>query len=390
MLIEVYNSVGGAAFFRRLLREWQTGGARVVQHQAISESDYRAVRGIFRRLVLRWRMYPGYAWICWRAASKRTGLAPIRVVTTNPFFAPALVEKMASGSGTTIHLLYDLFPEALIQAGKIEPKSWTAGRCAAITRFALQRCGVTVFLGERLRQYVETTYGPARRAVVIPVGADGEPFRNAPPRLLAVGEPPQILYSGLMGSMHDVRTLVDAWAGGICDGVSWQFNASGSGYALLRREARTTSNVTWGGSLNDAEWTVAMKRAHVALVTIAPGAERVVMPSKTYSALVAGQAVLAICRRESDLADLVLRHDCGWVVEPGDTRTLNHVLAQIAQDRDTLWTKRRNAFSAGHEYYDMGPVSALWLRLFAELENKDSLTAVDLVVADMAMKIGIN
>ena len=36
MLIKVYNSVGGAAFFRRLLREWQAGGAQVVQHQAIS------------------------------------------------------------------------------------------------------------------------------------------------------------------------------------------------------------------------------------------------------------------------------------------------------------------------------------------------------------------
>jgi len=373
MLIEVYNSVGGAAFFRRLLREWQTGGAQVAQHQAISESDYRSARGLFRRLVLRWRMYPGYAWICWRAASKRTELEPIRVVTTNPFFAPALVEKMANGSGTTINLLYDLFPEALIQAGTIRPESWTAARCAAITRFALRRCGVTVFLGERLRQYVETTYGPAQRAVVIPVGADGEPFRNAPPSLLAVSEPPQILYSGLMGSMHDVRTLVDAWALGMRDGVTWRFNASGSGYALLCREARAASSVTWGGSLNDTEWTIAMKNAHVALVTIAPGAERVVMPSKTYSALVAGQAVLAICRRESDLADLVLKHDCGWVVEPGDVIGLNRVLLEIAQDRDLLWAKRCKAFAAGHESYDMGPVSAMWLRLFSELAAKPGM-----------------
>jgi len=38
---------------------------------------------------------------------------------------------------------------------------------------------------------------------------------------------------------------------------------------------------------------------------MAPGAEQVVMPSKTYSAMMAGQAVLAIAPEESDLVDLI-------------------------------------------------------------------------------------
>lgn len=367
MMIEVYNSVSGAAFFQRLLQEWRDTGARVTTYEAISESDYRARRGAIGRLALRWRMYAGYAWVCWRGARKQRNDSTLRVVTTNPFFAPALVRWTSRGRGQTIHLLYDLFPEALVQAGTIEPDSWMAIRCAAITRYSLRECAATVFLGERLRTYTEAVYGTAQRAVVIPVGADGAPFRNFPPQALSPGTMPRILYSGLMGSMHDSATLVTASSGESFTGVSWAFHASGVGYTRLCQAVGVRPNVRWGSALPDAAWQDAMKQAQVALVTIAPGAERVVMPSKTYSALVAGQAILAICHRASDLADLVIQHDCGWVVEPGDAVGLSQVIASIAHDPVGLWAKRKNAFAAGHQHYDMAPIAAQWTTLFAEL-----------------------
>jgi len=321
------------------------------------------------RIALRSRMYPGYAWACWRAARKGRADSPVRVVTTNPFFAPALVARASREQGATINLLYDLYPEALIQAGKIASGSWLARRCAAVTRFALRECAATVFLGDRLRAFAEAAHGPARRAVVIPVGADGSPFKDTPPELLATGVRPQILYAGLMGRMHDTDTLAAWWTGREISGIKWAFHASGAGYARLRKITGLRTEVTWGAALPDAAWQQSMKQAQAALVTIAPGAERVVMPSKTYSALVAGQAILAICRRASDLADLVTRHDCGWVVEPGDVAGLRHALDCIAENPRELWAKRRNAFAAGHRYYDMGTVAETWMQLFAELQN---------------------
>jgi colanic acid biosynthesis glycosyl transferase WcaI len=369
MKIEVYNSVGGAAFFQRLLHEWKAAGAEVIPYQVISESAYRTNRGMLGRIALRWRMYPGYAWVCWRSARRGRSQSPVRVVATNPFFVPALVARAAREQGATINLLYDLYPEALIQTGKIAPDSWLARRCAAVTRFALRECAATVFLGDRLRAFVEATHGPARRARVIPVGADGSPFKDTPPELRPAGARPQILYSGLMGRMHETDTLAAGWAEAETNRVDWVFHASGAGYARLRKTAGIRAEVTWGAALPDAAWHQAMKQAQVALVTIAPGAERVVMPSKTYSALVAGQAILAICCRASDLADLVIQHDCGWVVEPGDVAGLRRALDCIAQNPRELWAKRRNAFAAGHQYYDTGIVAETWMQLFTELEK---------------------
>ena len=386
MRIEVYNAVGGAAFFQGLLNEWRAGGAGVICHEAVSESAYRASRGPARRLALRWEMYAGYGWRCWWNA-RRAHPVDIRVVATNPFFAPALVARSGRGQGQTINLLYDLYPEALIQTGRISPESWLARRCASLTRFALQQCAATIFLGERLRAYTEAAHGPARRAVVIPVGADGAPFRDTPPQRLDPAVTPRILYSGQLGRMHDTATLPAAWKDGgtVPARLEWVFHASGSGYARLRQLAGSPANVRWGAALPEAEWLDVMRRAHVALVTMAPGAERVVMPSKTYSALVAGQAILAICPRNSDLADLVRRHDCGWVVEPGDMRALHQVLGRITGDAAGLWGKRCNAFEAGHRYYDVRPLAALWMKLMNELTEPARAAVASLATNEAAV-----
>ena len=186
--------------------------------------------------------------------------------------------------------------------------------------------------------------------------------------LLSGAAIPQILYSGQMGSMHETDTLLRAWPD-LAAGVRWIFYASGPRYAHLRRTAGARLGVTWGESLPAAEWQQTMKQAQVALVTIAPGAENVVMPSKTYSALVAGQAILAICRKNSDLADLIVKHDCGWVVEPGDTAGLKGVVDCIANDPRGLLAKRGRAFEAGHRYYDMSLIAEEWTKLLETLAD---------------------
>jgi colanic acid biosynthesis glycosyl transferase WcaI len=367
LAIEMYNSVGGSGFLRRLSQEWERAGAGFLVHQAISESAYRTRRGPLGRMDLRWRMYAGQAGLCWRAARRRPARPTVRVVTTNPFFAPALVARAGRGRAATVNWLFDLFPEALVQAGKIAPGSWAARSCAALTRYALRNCSATVFLGERLRAYAENAHGPAKRSAVIAVGADGSPFADSPPQPTAPGLPPRILYSGLMGSMHDTATLAAAWSERQFRQLDWVFHAGGEGYARLKRSSATPSRAVWGEPLPEPAWQRTMLEAQVALVTIAPGAERVVMPSKTYSALVAGQAVLAICPRGSDLADLVARHDCGWVVEPGDVAGLRSALERIGRAPGEVLEKRRNAFAAGHRFYDVGQLLPAWLRLFAEL-----------------------
>lgn len=112
-----------------------------------------------------------------------------------------------------------------------------------------------------------------------------------------------------------------------------------------------------------------MKSAEVALVTIVPDGDRVVMPSKTYSAMAAGQAVLAIAPKNSDLAKLIAKHDCGWVVPPGDPEGFAAAVKEITENREELQGKRQNALDAAREYYDVRNLAGEWKELFGELKG---------------------
>jgi glycosyltransferase involved in cell wall biosynthesis len=151
---------------------------------------------------------------------------------------------------------------------------------------------------------------------------------------------------------------------GIHSQVELRFHASGRNFDLLKRDCRDNANCYFDGPLLDNDWVKTMLDAQVALITMIMGAENVLLPSKTYSALVAGQAILAVCPPNSDLADIVREHDCGWVVEPGDFVALSAVIQNLVCDPVGLHNKRLNSFRVGHNMYDSSVVALDWIKLF--------------------------
>ena len=61
-----------------------------------------------------------------------------------------------------------------------------------------------------------------------------------------------------------------------------------------------------------------MSSGHIAIVTIGTGYEGLSMPSKTYSMMATGNAILGISQPPNDLADTVARHGCGANFDPAD------------------------------------------------------------------------
>lgn len=361
--------------FMRGLRAELTGhGMASTTIFAVSMAEYRLAAGLLDRFWLRVRMYPEFGF-----QIMREGLfgnpAEMSVVTTNPFFAPTLATAFLSRRGSrVIQLLWDLFPDALVEAGVLGSRSFSTRLLGKLTRRSFECCDATVFLGSHLRSYAESVYGPAKHGVVIPVGADGEPFLSSMPQSLDDSTFLKILYCGNMGKMHDVETITGALMklSGSSVGLDAKFRGTGQGIVRMRETASSIKGkilVQVGSSLIDNEWIMAMKDASVALVTMNDGAENIVMPSKAYSALVAGQAILAVCAKRSDLADLVLSHDCGWVIEPGDVKGLAGLIEHLASAPKEVLEKRLNAFTAGHKYYSARVVAQQWIKLFNEISE---------------------
>ena len=363
MKIEIYTSVSGSTFWEGLSRGLVSRGFSVEIISVMDEDNYRCHKGFFANLIFRWNLYAGMSLRTQRQLRQKVDESICRIVTTNPFFLPDLVRRRTpiNSQIRVVNFVLDLYPEALVLAGR-RLGSKARLKLEGITSRAIRNCDASVFLGAHLQEYAINKYGPARETAIIPVGADARPFANHPPENVPASHPIRFLYCGHLGRMHEVEALAKLGQDEPIMGCEWLFQSTGPGIKALKH-----SWFQLAGPLSQVEWPMAMKAAQVGVVTVRPGAEKVVMPSKTYSALSAGQALLAICPQDSDLAALIHDHDCGWVVEPGDITGLRRQVQEICRDRESLFEKRRNAFHVGQARYSSDEVAGCWANLVEKL-----------------------
>jgi glycosyltransferase involved in cell wall biosynthesis len=385
--VEFWSSTEAAAFQKALVRELQAAGCPAEEKFGVPQADYWAARSRGQRLGLRARAYGLYPWRLWRHFA-RSAPGLVGIVCSNTFYAPWLAMKAAGPSRKVIHWVFDLFPDVLNASGWPGAGGARERWMRGIMRATFDTAAANVFLGENLRQFAESKFGTIPRAHVIEIGADGTPFRDAEPTELIdtrVGETLTVLYCGNLGRMHEVDTLIAALPGLGQQPWRLQVAGNGSGYEQLRRRAGSLPRIEFGPNLESAAWANTMKNAGVALVTLKEQAGGLVMPSKTYSALVAGQAVLAICPLSSDLARLVRRHEAGWVISPGDAPGLIALMKQILRDPEDVLRKRRNAWRAGHKHYEQRVIAQRWLELIEAIASPEVDRAAELPSAQKEM-----
>jgi len=372
-VVEFWSSVELGAFARGLMRELGAQGIRATHRFEVADARYRGARTDVDRLLMRWHSYATYPALLARRL-RQPQVPQVVVVCTNTFYAPALAVRAAAARGIPIvNWVFDLFPDVLVESGKIARGGLQERALGWVTRWTQRKAAANVFLGEHLRAYAEFRYGQAAGGVVIPIGADSLTIAAGAPVARAAGAPVRLLYCGNLGHMHDIDTVIPAVREPGPPGWTLEFRGHGSGLrklsALAGSEARR-ARVTFGDSLPDDEWARVMRTADVALVTMKAGAENLVMPSKTYSAMMAGQAVLAICPPASDLAHTILRDEAGWVVAPGDSAGLRSLLERLAAAPDEVLAMRRNAYQAARRDYDQAALAPRWAELIRSLRRR--------------------
>jgi len=329
--------------------------AEVEVFTTVSENEYREKASGKRcaRLMLRLRMY---FWHPFRLFLKLL-CAPsgtVFFVTTNPFFLPGCAALVGRAKGQrVVQILYDLFPDALEEAGLIPRNGSRARILGRFTRCALRRCEATVFLGARLRAHAEARWGPARRGFVIPVVVSStigpEPNSSATKTIT-------IHYGGQLGWMHDAERLARAVrifqesASDVTESQErWSFRISGAKARSLT-DAVKGLDVEVGPTLPVDEWRRQALETEVGLVTLSEGGARVCLPSKTYGMMACGMAILALCPADSDLGRLIESSGAGWVVDTssGDEERISESFCRtvhnIIDDPQALLQRRRNAW----------------------------------------------
>jgi hypothetical protein len=321
----------------------------------VSEATYRKQLrgGRIERLALRLKMYLWHPLrLCFRIlfSARSTSF----VVTTNPFFAPGLAAVLGQlKRQQVVHLLYDLFPDALEEAGLIQRNGFTARMLGIFPKLALRYSSCSVFLGESLQLHAEQRWGKAKQSRVIPV-VMSEPIGSLP--VASKDSKVEIHYGGQLGWMHDaerlvrlVKHVVQSPEEVTSAGLKWSFLISGAKAAMLRKELDGL-RVEIGATLSVAEWRARALQAEVGIVSLSAGGAKVCLPSKTYGMMACGMAILALCPKDSDLGRLIATTETGWVVDTSITDSeqlqaeFNRVLSSIIDEPDERLRRRRNAW----------------------------------------------
>jgi len=237
----------------------------------------------------------------------------------------------------------DLYPDALDAAGIVRRGSvlyWVLQQCIETSLGSID--GV-IALGPRQRERLLAyrQWGKVRSCIVVSPW-DKRPIPRPPgPNLVLKRygwEDRKIaLYAGNLGEGHTFKEFIE--------GARWfhhrknkdwlfLFAVRGSGVAALRAEASDQSNVRIMDYLPEEETAALLWSATVHLISMKPGWEGIIVPSKLYGVIKTEAPVLFIGPRDADIAQELTRLSRGTVLPSGsDGAAVAAALEDLGQPR---------------------------------------------------------
>jgi len=370
MRIAVFSCVGGGPM-ERLADHLRARGQDAVLVTELSAMHWRKLVAAGPRGRLRARLRAMVKFPLKAVAASLTLKDAVLVPTTNPFFVPAiLVATKAVHGRPVVPLVYDLYPDAAEASGHATISPLAARLAEALNQFLFAYADGVAFIGDRMAAHATGRYGKPRATAVLHTGASLTEFDGSTRAediesvcgVDVVGKT-VLSYVGNLGHVHDWETLRDGLVQ-LCRSdardVAVIISASGPGVEFLKREIEPNDVVHFVSPTDDVEWRRLMVRTDIALVTLRDAAKHTSVPSKTFSAMAAGSAVIAIAPRGSDLADVVTSSDCGVLVSPGNGLHFLDAMLRLVRDSDELARLRQNARTSVAERYDLDGLAERW------------------------------
>jgi colanic acid biosynthesis glycosyl transferase WcaI len=277
----------------------------------------------------------------------------VMTLTTPPMLlvAGTVLQKLKHGR----HFIWemDLFPEALVDLGMLESRSWVVRLLGRISDFSRRRAERVIVLGDCMRRRLLARGISGDRIVVAENWADG---RQIFPLPSAPAGPLTILYSGNLGLTHECETLMFAMDR-LKHNSRFRFRFVGGGPQRASLEAfcqqRGIENVSFEAYCSREDLASSLAAGDVGLVTQRTSCVGTVVPSKVYGLMAAGRPILYIGPKESTAGQTVRRFQCGWQVDCGDGQGLVSLLQQLEADRDFVHAAGARAREAFLEHYDL-------------------------------------
>ncbi|PSP19308.1 MAG: glycosyltransferase WbuB [Cyanobacteria bacterium QS_8_64_29] len=266
----------------------------------------------------------------------------VLLLTTEPPFLPplGLLTRLLFGQ-PYVCLIYDVYPDVALALGVVSWRNPVPRIWRWLNRQVWRRASTILVLSSSMKARILAQCPEvAERIEVIHHWAD--PARIAPlpkadnwfAREHGLVEPFTVLYSGNLGSCHDIETILQAAYEMQGEPVQFVFIGHGTKYAGCRERTRQWQLDNCYFLPYQARETLpySLTACDLALVSLAAGLEGSVAPSKLYSFLAAGRPVAAVCEPHSYLRSLLQDAQCGAAFDNGDSTGLADYIRALAAD----------------------------------------------------------
>lgn len=266
--------------------------------------------------------------------------------STPPLFAIWGITLRAIRRQRYVCIVQDVYPDVLVQDGALAEHSLIARAMRWLSRLIWRRADAVVVIGRCMRDLVAEG-GVAIRSVVQINNwghdAIGEPVALADNELraeLGLGDHFVVLYSGNLGVSHSFDEIVEVIRRFEREDpkVRFVFIGTGSRHAEIAqaRKRHGLRNIVLLPFQPAERLAHSLSLGDIHFISLRPGFEGVVVPSKAYGAMAAGRPIVYLGSPEGEIARSIAEHDIGIVVAPGDVDGLEKAIRSYRDDPDLV------------------------------------------------------
>ncbi len=247
-----------------------------------------------------------------------------------PLFAQKMIIKCARKHGIpVVNHIEDIYPEPFLQ--KIPYIGELVYKCfLPIDKWVVKNASVSVVIGKKIKEYFVKTreIGPEKIEVVYNWQDEGR-YKVATVERNP-NEPFTFMYVGSISRAANLHLILEAFIRSDIKNARLIFAGSGNELETLKSKAKGHPGVVFmdaqAGNVGEIQ-----SKADVLVLSLLPTVALRAVPSKTAAYLFSHKPILACVEKNSDVADIIIEGECGWIASPTDKNELVAQMKEIAQ-----------------------------------------------------------
>lgn len=273
---------------------------------------------------------------------KAAGRGDILLLTSAPPFLPILGYLANLLFGTPyVCLLYDLYPDVAVELKVVSHKNWLVQLWNWLNKQVWKKASSVIVLSSTMKDRVQAKcpeisdkisviHNWANPDWIVPIAKQNNWFAHKYDLVNTF----TVLYSGNMGRCHEMDTILEAARQLQNEPIQFVFIGGGAKRQTCIDLVKNLGlrNCRFLPYQEKQDLPYSLTACDLSLVSISPGMEGVVAPSKLYGILAAGRPVAIICEPYSYLPALVADANCGAAFNNGDGTGLAKFIRRLATD----------------------------------------------------------